>query len=419
MIDDVRGARRPGPGAGRAAAGTALRRGASRAAAAAALSLLWVAAATAAGRQPLEGDPFRGRQLLSEKLCTRCHSVWGHGGVLGPEMSTAVAGKGWLDLVGDFWNHTPRMIDAMVARGHRWPTLDQGEMADLLSYLYYLRLFDEPGDPERGSAAYSQHRCADCHSLGGRGGSRGGPLDRFSAYPSSVALAQAMWNAGPVMQRDQLGRGTAIPTFSRDEMADIQAYVRAEAIRGDRRVELLPLPDPSRGAAVFKIKRCPTCHHPGGGGAGPDLRRSALNMTVSEIGGILWNHSYAMNDRMRALGIPFPHFERTEMADLIAYLYFLSFVSGEGDPDRGASLFRERGCATCHAGPEAEAMDLSGSELVADPIALSAAMWNHAPEMHELMAEKAVAWPKFDPGDMLHLTAYLRRIAPSPKAGKE
>jgi mono/diheme cytochrome c family protein len=358
----------------------------------------------------LEGDPFRGRKVLSEKLCTQCHSVWGHGGVLAPDMATAVAGKSWLDLVGDFWNHTPRMIDAMADQGHRWPTLDQTEMADLLSYLYYLRLFDQPGDPGRGAMAYSQHRCFSCHSLGGTGGTGGGPLDEFSAFPSSVMLAQAMWNAGPKMQRDQLGRGTEIPTFSQTQMADLQAHIRAKGLRSDRHVELMPLPDPSRGAAVFGNKRCIACHRAGGGGEGPGLRTSALSMTVSEIGGVLWNHSYAMNDRMRAVGIPFPQFVDSEMADLISYLYFLSFIGGEGDQVRGASVFKERGCAQCHEAA-AEAVDLSDSKVVADPIDLSAAMWNHAPEMHELMAERAVAWPKLDPGDMEDLAAYLRKLA--------
>jgi hypothetical protein len=44
-------------------------------------------------------------------------------------------------------------------------------------------------------------------------------------------------------------------------------------------------------------------------------------------------------------------------------------------------------------------------------------MWNHAPQMHRLMAEKAPFWPKFEPGEMRDLVAYLRRLAaPSEKA---
>lgn len=380
------------------------------------LLVLFASVAAGAAEPAIEGSPFRGRELLSQKLCTQCHSVWGHGGIRGPELSTAVAGKSWLDLVGDFWNHTPRMIDAMAGRGHAWPTLDRTEMADLLSYLYYLRLFDEPGDAGRGLVSWTRLGCASCHSLAGGGGTRGGPLDRFSTYPSPVMLAQAMWNAGPTMQKDQLGRGNAIPNFSRNEMADLQAYIRAQGLRGDRQVELLPLPDPLRGAAVFDSKRCVACHRRAGG-EGPVLGSLALRLTVSEISGTLWNHSYAMGDRMQARGIPFPRFEGTEMPDLISYLYFLGFLGERGDPGKGAFVFKERGCASCHEGG-GKAMPLSGSKAASDPIALSAAMWNHSPEMHELMAERGVAWPTFDPGDMENLAAYLRRAAAPAARGQ-
>ena len=176
------------------------------------LSLLLATSVAVADEDALRGNPFRGRELLSEKLCTQCHSVWGHGGLLAPDISTAVGSKSLLDLVGDFWNHTPRMIDAMAQKGYAWPTLSPVEMADLLSYLYYLRLFDQPGDPRRGLIGFYELRCSTCHSLAERGGSAGGPLDRFSTYPSPMKLAQAMWNAGPAMQSEQLGRGTAILT---------------------------------------------------------------------------------------------------------------------------------------------------------------------------------------------------------------
>jgi cytochrome c2 len=379
--------------------------------------LIGAASALAAQEAALGGSPFRGRQLLSEKLCTRCHSVWSHGGQLAPDMSTAVAEKSWLDLVGDFWNHTPRMIDAMEQRGHAWPTLDQGEMADLLSYLYYLRLFDEPGDTARGAIAYSQHECSDCHSLGGAGGGRGGPLDAFSAYPSSVMLAQAMWNAGPEMQREQLARGRSIPTFLSSEMSDLQAHIRATGLREDVRVELLPLPDPTRGAGVFRAKRCTACHRADGTGPGPRLASAARGRTVSEIAGVLWNHSYAMYDQMSAAGIPFPRFRGSELADLISHLYSLSFAGRRGNADQGATVFAEKGCVECHRGPSAVAADLTGSTAVADPTALSAAMWNHAPEMHSLMEERAVAWPRFEAGEMENLAAYLRTIAQPGGAG--
>ena len=133
-------------------------------------------------------------------------------------MSVAVAGKTFYELVGDFWNHTPRMIDEVSRRGYAWPSLDPQEMADALSYLYYVRLFDEPGNAVRGADTFARLQCDGCHTLGGRGGTVGGPHDRFGTYPSPAPLAQAMWNAGPRMQQEQLRRGSPIPQFTGHEM---------------------------------------------------------------------------------------------------------------------------------------------------------------------------------------------------------
>src|SRR5512144_674462 len=138
----------------------------------------------AADNASLEGNPFRGRELFDQKRCTVCHAVWGHGGTLGPEISVAVAGKTFYELVGDFWNHTPQMIEVVTRLGNAWPALNPADMADLLSYLYYLRLFDQPGSAARGAEVYARLQCGSCHTLGGRGASTAGPLDRFSAFPS-------------------------------------------------------------------------------------------------------------------------------------------------------------------------------------------------------------------------------------------
>jgi cytochrome c2 len=373
-----------------------------------ALWLLLVAAPLSAGVDGGPGgEPSLGRQTFAEKNCTSCHSVWGNGGRLGPEMTTAVAGKTWGDLVGDFWNHTPRMIEEVSETGHAWPTLDRGEMANLLSYLYYLRLFDEPGDSGRGQATFARHQCGSCHSLGGVGS--GPTLDQFSRHASPAPLAQAMWNAGPEMQAEQMRRGRPLPSFVRSEMADIQAYIRAEGLRVGRDVELRPLPNPSRGAEVFEGKRCDRCHG-GDDSESPDITLSALSMTFSEITGLLWNHSYAMSEEMKARGIAFPRFVDDEMTDLIAYLYFLGYLGQSGDVEQGAAVFERKGCASCHEGNTEGVPDLATELAKLDEAGLAAAMWNHAPEMHELMGERSVVWPTFEAGEMRDLAAYLRGI---------
>ena len=365
----------------------------------------------------LDGNPFRGRELFEQKGCVRCHSVWRHGGSLGPDITVAVAGKTWDELVGDFWNHTPRMIDEVNGRGYAWPTLDPQEMADTLSYLYYLQLFDEPGDPVRGTDAYARLQCDGCHSLGGRGGTVGGPLDRFGAHPSPTPLAQAMWNAGPRMQQEQLRRGSPIPQFTGHEMADLQAHIRAEGRREGRDVELQPLPSPERGASVYRSKQCGACHDTRRNSA-PDITRSALSKTVSETTGLLWNHSYAMGATMSARGIAFPRFAGSELSDLVAYLYFRGYLGQEGDAKQGAKVFVDKGCAGCHRTGLAGAPDLSTVLKRTDRAGLASAMWNHAPQMHRLMAEKAPFWPKFEPGEMRDLAAYLRSLVPASSTAK-
>lgn len=377
-------------------------------------SFVVLAAAAPEGELRPEGNPFRGREIFVEKGCDRCHSVWGRGGRLGPEISVAVAGKTWAEVVGDFWNHTPRMIEEVAGRGYSWPSLDPREMGDLLSYLYYLRLFDEPGSPTRGAEAFARLQCSACHALAGRGGGLGAPLDGFGAYPSPMALAQAMWNAGPRMQPEQLGRGSVIPQFTGHEMADLQAYIRAEGRRKGREVRLQPLPSPARGASVYRDKGCGICHDAKTGHA-PDITRSALSKTASEITGLLWNHSYAMGEQMAARNVSFPVFEGNQLADLIAHLYFRGYLGVEGDPSRGATVFREKGCADCHQAGVGGAPDLAGVLEQTDRAALASAMWNHAPQMHRLMAEKAPFWPKFEPGEMRNLVAYLRSLTRSPR----
>lgn len=381
---------------------------------------LWLAALAVGVRGATEpkqeGNPFQGRENFERKGCIRCHSIWGQGGTLGPDITVAVAGKTWDELVGDFWNHTPRMIDEVSQRGYPWPVLDPQEMADTLSYLYYLRLFDEPGNPVRGADTFARLQCDGCHSLGGHGGTVARPLDRFGAYASPTPLAQAMWNAGPLMQQEQLRRGSPIPQFTGHEMADLQAYIRSEGRRTGRGVELQSLPSPDRGALAYRSKQCGVCHDRGQGIA-PDLTRAALSKTVSEITGLLWNHSYAMGAVMKARGVPFPQFRGSELADVVAYLYFRSYIGQEGDAATGAAVFRRKGCAGCHLAGVAGAPDLAVVLQRTDRPGLASAMWNHAPQMHQLMAEKAPFWPKFEPGEMRDLVAYLRRlVAPSQKA---
>jgi len=381
-----------------------------------------VATAVAASRSALaqesaewtwRGDPASGRRVFVERGCVRCHAIWGNGGSLGPDFATVGAGRSMLQLAGLFWNHTPRMIETVRRRGFPWPTLSEQELADVISYVYYVKLFDEPGDPELGERWFRDKRCVQCHRLGGAGGRVGPALDGYARYVAPIMLAEGMWNHGPAMQATQRQSGVPTPTFEGREMADLQAYIRRASALEGRQVVLLEPPQPERGRRLFAAKGCVSCHGGAGRGtsAGPDLRAATQQLRVSEIAGVLWNHSFEMSARMQERGVGFPRFSGTEMGDVIAFLYYLRFNETEGDRRTGQTVFRAKGCAGCHLPDSGAAIgpDLSRSAAVRTPMGLAAAMWNHAPAMFGAMGGR-VEWPRFEGNEMRDLWVYLRSL---------
>jgi cytochrome c2 len=360
------------------------------------------------------GDPISGRRIFVDRGCVRCHSIWGNGGTLGPDFAVVGAGRSLQQLAGLFWNHTPRMIDTVRDEGLLWPLFTETDLADIISYIYYVKLFDEPGDPDAGERWFRQKRCAECHSLGGIGGGTGPALDGYARYVAPIMLAAGMWNSGPAMRAAQSAGDVPIPTFVGRELSDIHAYIRRASNLRDREVLLLNPPDPNVGQQLFVAKRCVRCHGATGRGteSGPDLREATETLHVSEIAGQLWNHSFQMAAAMRARGIGFPEFRGAEMADLISYLYYLRFYESEGDLVAGERAFNGKGCSGCHpaVGDSAVGPTLSESEAILSPLGLATAMWNHAPAMYDLI--EVEWWPRFEGEEMRDLSVYLRSLSP-------
>jgi mono/diheme cytochrome c family protein len=377
---------------------------------AAMLSAGWFLLAQDAAVTLSTANPLHGMQAISSKGCITCHSIWGVGGKLGPELAAAGADQSFQQLASMFWNHTPRMVQLLKQKGRDWPTLSEQEMGDIISSIYYLKLLDRPGSPELGKQVFQTKHCDSCHSL------RDGALSlaRFGAYVAPVNLAQAMWNSGRTMRETQQARGIAMPLFQGKEMADLQAYIRSEVPSSAVAPDYLPLPDVTRGAALFRSKGCTNCHQPGGKKSiGPDLSKQQLRKSMSEICGLIWNHSFAMQATIAAQGMPFPRLENNELADILAYVYFLHFSLDEGDAARGEKLFVSKGCITCH-GPNKLGPDLMEAGERFEMLRLATAMWNHAPIMYQSMENEVMKWIQLDPNDMQDLSKYLRRPRKKP-----
>jgi cytochrome c2 len=366
-------------------------------------------------QQGLSGNAAKGRDVFIGKGCVKCHSVWGVGGKMGPDLTRLGKGASFFQIAASLWSHSPRMMELMEQRGVPLPRLNSEEMGDLIFYFYYLNYFNEPGDHIAGQQHFLKKGCASCHSVGNMGGRTGPRLDNYDRYGSPLFVSQAMWNHGPEMIAAIERLGAPAPRFEGREMADLLAFIRHRASRPASSQQLMVPGDPIAGERQFSNKGCARCHSPGAGrrGLGPDLLAYKNHRSVSQIAGAMWNHGPQMWSMMQASGMARPEFRGNEMADLIAYLYFTRYLDGPGDPGKGKQLFARKGCGDCHSVGKEEGLDLRTSEALGSPIDLITSMWNHAEAMEKLVEEKGLPWPKFQEDDLKHLIAYLRSLEKS------
>lgn len=367
----------------------------------------------------LPDDPLAGGRLFIEKGCARCHSIFGEGGTGGPDLGKSKIDRGFLELAGVMWNHSPRMDEEFGHQKIERPRFTEEEMAKIIAFVYFLNYFDSPGDPEHGRALFVEKGCRQCHAVGGAGGRIAPPLDRYSRYPSPVYISTAMWNAGVRMAESMKRLGVPRPIFKPGDVRDILAYIHGAA---DRQVDAgrvyLPPGNPRHGARLFRERHCIDCHAIRGTGwsAGPNLSRRQLHGSLSTIAGFQWNHGPAMWEMMQGRGLPVPEFTAPEMSDIVAYLYFIQYVEEPGDPASGKELFAEKGCSTCHATTTAapsEGPRVADMEVFTTPAAVIAAMWNHASEMEQLTWEKNIVWPTMQGSEMADLIAFLLAASPA------
>ena len=171
---------------------------------------------------------------------------------------------------------------------------------------------------------------------------------------------------------------------------------------------------------VFANKGCGKCHaiRGFGGGVGPDLGRIESGKSFFEIGAAMWNHLPRMGERMRAVRIERPQLTPKEASDVIAFIFTAQYFDELGDAKAGEKLFASKGCVQCHAvggrggsvGPGLDAMKRANS-----PVLVAAAMWNHGPQMAEVMKAKGIPRPAFQGREMVDLIAYVVEAAKDPR----
>ncbi len=362
------------------------------------------------GSAILPDNPLEGSRLFAEKGCLRCHSINGVGGVGGPDLGQGILKRSFLDIAGVMWNHSPGMAHVIEERRAARPVFKAEEMASLLSFLYYIGSLDAPGDALSGERLFREKQCQTCHSLAGKGGKQGPSLDAYSKYASPIYLTVGLWNRGKAMASVMQGLGIARPTFDKNNIPDLFAYIRSLS-RSTDRIYAEP-GSPRNGAKLFTAKRCVECHsvEPKGDPKRANLRARLITGSLMTIAGAMWNHGPQMWSDMSRRGIPMVSLTTVEMSDIISYLYFLQFIDPPGSAQRGRIVFQEKRCANCHASAVKgvqQGPDFAKSEKLKTQLEVVTEMWNHASTMEAKMFKESVEWPVFRGGEMADLIAYL------------
>jgi mono/diheme cytochrome c family protein len=366
--------------------------------------------AAESGSAILPGNPLEGSQLFSEKGCLRCHAINGVGGVGGPDLGQGILKRSLLDIAGVMWNHSPGMAHVIEERRATRPLFKAPEMASLLSFLYYIGSLDAPGDAATGERLFREKQCQTCHSLAGKGGKHGPALDGYSKYASPIYLTVSLWNRGKTMAGVMEALGISRPTFEKNNIPDIFAYIRSFG-RGVERIYAQP-GSPRNGEKLFVQKRCIECHSvtPQGDPTRANLRARLIKGSLMTIAGAMWNHGPKMWADMARRGVPTSSLSAEEMSDIIGYLYFLQFIDPAGVPERGRLVFQEKRCGNCHLAAVkgvAQGPDFAKSDKLKTQLEVVTEMWNHASTMEEKMLKQSVEWPVFRGGEMADLMAYL------------
>ncbi len=348
-------------------------------------------------------NPLKGSHVFFEKGCIKCHAVMGLGETFGPDLTSIGRQKNFFGLAGALWSHSPKMMNIMEEKDIPKPEMTPEETGELIAYIYYQGFFDELGDPRKGEDVYSKKRCIQCHSLGGEREKSGPPLDRFGRYVSPVFIAAALWNHSSTVSNAMVGQ-----SFASQEMSHLLAFIKENALNTKGEIIYMESGSPKRGQEIFQKKGCHVCHEP----RGQNLNKSLLRNSLTEIVGIMWNHSSLMWEEMRERGLNIPNFDNKEMADLVAFLYYIPYYGNNADLTAGQKVFEEKGCILCHSQEsekEEKGLDLTNVSQNS-ALDLISSMWNHVSEMEKMVIEFNLVWPRFTEDEMKNLILYIQSL---------
>ncbi len=221
-----------------------------------------------------EAEALTNGKLLFENLgCRGCHRLGGEGNSIGPE----------LDRVGR--RRTPEWLvqhfrdPARATPGSAMPPVrvSDEEVEQLTVYMmsltaeplteYYLSMKSVPG-PDLGRRLFEEKGCIGCHSVAGKGGGVGPPLDRVGERRN------AEWVYDHFRDPQKVSPGTVMPRFGFTDhearaLTQFVLTLRDTDIVGYLKIPALMSPV-ARGKEVYRKLGCAGCHGPEGKGGIPN-----------------------------------------------------------------------------------------------------------------------------------------------------
>ena len=230
-------------------------------------------------------------------------------------------------------------------------------------------------DSERGAELFQDLPCIRCHSINGKGGSRGPDLaKRLKREYSPAGIAARMWNHAPTMWAALSEQGLAVEPLGQQAAADLFGYFYSLRFF-DRPADI------TRGKRLFDRERCSECHgieesktpHARPVSQWPSLGRPLI------FAASIWSHSLNMGQTFGDNGVKRAQLKGQELTDIVMYLRSLpqtikTPLRMDTEISDGAELLQSKGCNGCHKARFDLARKLR-TKMVND---VAASMWNHA-----------------------------------------
>lgn len=273
---------------------------------------------------------------------------------------------------------------------------------------------------------FTTHGCVLCHSLEGEKTAGKGPaVSSMPEFTSLLDFGASLWNHGPETIRNMESLRVAVPKLEGKDIASLISYI---AFYRYYNTDRMAAGNATRGEIAWKGLKCSGCHSLEGesGKKGPVLH-NYQNFTPVQMAQAMWAHGPKMTDTMGSHGIHIPRLSGEDIIDILAFIRSRAgleqrVLSKEvGDPIRGAEVFKNKQCQSCH--PVVEDSAHYGPQFERKPeyskgtAGVAALMWNHSVGMRQQFIDAKLSLPVFKGTEMADLLAYLYLSAYSDKPG--